>query len=106
MAVGTPAAALTLSATLAVPSIMGAFIAKPADIATGSAHPQRLAELRRGEIIAASLSIALAGLLASSVNGPERKLILGATGIMILVYLFEAERALRVSPFIDTDTES
>lgn len=93
----TSTAALTLSTAVAVPTIMGAFTPAPADIATGSSDPARLAELRRGEIIGACIAIGLSLTLAGAVAA-DGKIIAITALVMVGVFVAERERAIRAAP--------
>lgn len=103
MSVDTSTASLMLSTAVAVPSIMGAFVESPAACALGPADPDRLAELRRGELIGAAISLALALTLASAVES-HGGLILALAVVMVGANVAEHERALRAAPHTSNAT--
>lgn len=97
MQVDPATAGLMLGTATAVPSIMGAFTDKPADVA-GETDPQRLAELRRGELIGAAWVIGLALLLASTLDRKHSGLVLATATATAALMLYEHERAIRIIP--------
>lgn len=97
MSIDTSTAALMLSSAVAVPSVMGAFVDSPAACALGPADPDRLRELRRGEVIGAGISLGLALALSTAVES-HGALILLTSSVMVFAFVCEHERALRAAP--------
>ncbi len=91
-------AGLILLGLAEVPQVMSAFLPSPTTAYMGGADPTRIRWLRRGEVMGAGVSLAIAGavsLVAADELGPGASLIfLGAVAILGL-FLWEYERALR-----------
>lgn len=99
MALSEASAGLVLLGVAEVPQVMSAFLPSPTTAYQGGADPNRIAWLRRGEIIggAVSLSIAAAVSLvaAQEIGGDAWWIFLGAAGVLGL-FLLEYERAIRL----------
>lgn len=96
-------AGLILGTATAVPSLMGAFLPTPAAIVTGPADERRLAELRRGEMVGATITLVLTGGLALMLDRQHRGLVLMVALITVAVFVAEHERAIRISPSVNVD---
>lgn len=75
-----------------VPQVMSAFLPSPTTAYMGGADPERVAWLRRGEVIGGTVSMLIAGAIALLVKSPW--VLLGAASVLAL-FLWEYERALQ-----------
>ena len=98
MADKTATAGLILLGLAEVPQVMSAFLPSPTTAYQGGADPERVAWLRRGEIIGStvSLSIALAvTFVARREMGEKAWLIFLGAVVILAAFLLEYERAIR-----------
>lgn len=99
MADKAAAAGLILLGLAEVPQVMSAFLPSPTTAYMGGSDPVRVKWLRRGEIMGSSvaLSIALAvSLVAADELGPAAGLILAGAIAILVMFLMEYERAIRL----------
>lgn len=81
-----------------VPQVMSAFLPSPTTAYMGGADPVRVRWLRRGEIMGAGVSVSIAvavSLVAYDDLGPMAGLILIGAIIILGLFLWEYERALK-----------
>lgn len=97
-AVSEASAGLILLGLAEVPQVMSAFLPSPTTAYMGGADPNRIAWLRRGEVIGSTVSLSIAAavsLVASREMGNGAWWIfIGAAGVLLL-FLLEYERAIR-----------
>lgn len=95
-------AALVLLGLAEVPQVMSAFLPSPTTAYMGGAHPERVAMLRRGEIIGSAVSLSIAAavsLIASKTAGAKAWWVFFGAIIVLVIFLFEYERALRLGEY-------
>lgn len=85
-------AGVFLVAVAGVPQIMSAFLPSPTTAYMGGAHPDRIAWLRRGEVIGSGVSLTL---VAGAAMIEQDWRIFAAGVIVLALFLAEYERAIR-----------
>ena len=91
-------AGLVLLGLAEVPQVMSAFLPSPTTAYMGGADPERVAWLRRGEVVGSGVSLAIALavtlIVHQSVGDAAWWVFFGAAGVLG-VFLWEYERAIR-----------
>lgn len=89
---------LALLGLAEVPQVMSAFLPSPTTAYMGGADPTRIAWLRRGEVIGGAVSMCIAAavsMIAARDVGDGAWLIFIGAGIILALFLWEYERAIR-----------
>jgi len=91
---------LVLLGLAEVPQVMSAFLPSPTTAYMGGASPERVAWLRRGEIVGSTISLSIAAAVSMIVSqkvGNRAWLVFFGSAIVLGVFLWEYERALRLA---------
>jgi hypothetical protein len=91
-------AGLVAVATAEVPQVMSAFLPSPATAYQGGADPERVAWLRRGEVMGGTVAVAIAlgvTLIVRADYGGKAWWIFICALIILALFLTEYERAIR-----------
>jgi hypothetical protein len=89
---------LVALAVAEVPQVMSAFLPSPTTAYQGGADPERVAWLRRGEVLGGAVAIAIAvgvTLIVRADYGASAWWVLFASLAVLVLFLLEYERAIR-----------